>query len=235
MSSYKTLRRPILVRIVAWYGGAVNRASGRYAELLAEAAAHHAGFGPEQCQSIAAEVQNFARENIAQGVVRVWLGLFLVNRYEPAFTKMVTTAVTELADQQPNLISKARANLNRGAAIYAEKPRMRRYSERRSRRVQSNREKQIQEIASLGHEGLSYCREVDGRKLWNPEWIRDKEWPGTYEAAYKQNEKWRKRIQQEKWRICHRWNDQRRKPFTLLSPAGSKFARLQSQLNKSDS
>jgi hypothetical protein len=52
MSFYKTLRRPILVRIVAWYRGAVNRASGRYAELLAEAAAHHAGFGPEPRQAI---------------------------------------------------------------------------------------------------------------------------------------------------------------------------------------
>ncbi len=32
----------------------------------------------------------------------------------------------------------------------------------------------------------------------------NEEWPGTYEAAYRQGKKWRKRIQQEKWRICRR-------------------------------
>jgi len=220
MSFYKTLRRSILVQIIAWYQRCINRAAGRYADLLAEAAAYHAGFGPEQRQTIEEEVQNFARENIAQGAVRIWLGLFLVNRSEPGFTKMVTKVIAELALHESNLISEARANLNRAAAIYANKPGMRRYSERRSRRVQSNREKQIQEIASLGHEGLSYCREVDGRKIWNPEWLRDKEWPRTYEAAYRQSKKWRKRIQQEKWRICHDWNDQRRKPLTLRTLRG---------------
>jgi len=208
------------VRIVVWYGGAVNRAAGQYADLLAEAAAHHVGFGPEQRQAIEEEVQDFARKKIDQRVARGWFGLFLVNRNEPGFTKMVTKAVTKLADQELNLISEARANLNRAAAIYAEKPGMRPYSEQRLRYVPSNREKEIYEIASLGYEGLSYCREVDGRKIWNPEWLRDKEWPRTYEAAYKQRKKWRKRIQQEKWRICHHWNDQRRNRLTLRALSG---------------
>ena len=220
MPFYKTMRRPILVRIVAWYGRAVNRAAGQYADLLAEAAAHHVGFGSEQRQTIEEEVQDFARKKIDQRVAHGWFGLFLVNRNEPGFTKMVATAVTKLADQEPNLISEARANLNRAAAIYAEKLGMRRYSQRRVRYAPSNREKEIYEIASLGYEGLSYCREVDGRKIWNPEWLRDKEWPGTYEAAYKQSKKWRKRIQQEKWRICHHWNDRRRKPLTLRTLRG---------------
>jgi hypothetical protein len=201
MSSYKALRRPILVRIVAWYGGAVNRASGRYAELLAEAAAHHAGFGPEQRQAIEEEVQDFARKKIDQRVARDWLGLLLVNRNESGFTKMVTTAVTKLADQEPNLISEARANLNRAAAIYAEKPKVKHYSKRRLSHVRSNRENTIREIASLGYKGLRYCRELDRRKIsGHPEWLRNEEWPGTYEGAYRQGKKWQKRIHQEKWR-----------------------------------
>ena len=205
MSFYKTLGWPFLVRIVAWYREAVNRASGQYAELLAEAAAHHAGFGPEQRQAIEEEVQDFARKQIDQSVARGWLGRFLVHRYEPAFTKMVTNAVTELADQEPNLISEARANLNRAAAIYSEKPKVRRHAERQSRHVRSNREKAIREIASLGYKGLRYCREVDGRKISGPpEWLINEEWPGTYEGAYRQGKKWQKRIHQEKWRICLR-------------------------------
>jgi hypothetical protein len=205
MSFYKTLRRSIVVRIVAWYGGTINRAAGQYGQRLAEAAAHHKGFGPEQRQAIEEEVQRFAREKIDQRVIRDWMGLFLVNRNEPDFTKMVTKAVTELAGKESSLISEARANLNRAAAIYAEKPRMSRYSERRSRHVRSNREKQIRGIASLGYEGLRYCREVDSRKIsGNPAWLNNEEWPGTYEGAYRQDKKWQKRIQQEKWRISAR-------------------------------
>ena len=205
MSFYKTLRRSIVVRIVAWYGGTINRAAGQYGKRLAEAAAHHKRFGPKQRQAIEEEVQDFARKNIAQEVVRIWLFLFLGNRSEPGFTKIVTKAVTELAGQESNLISEARANFNRAAAIYAEKPRMRRYSERRSRHVHSNREKVIREIASLGFTGLSYCREMDRRKIsGNPAWLNNEEWPGTYEGAYRQGKKWRKRIQQEKWRISAR-------------------------------
>ena len=131
IASYKASRRPTLVQIVAWYRGAVNRASGHYAELLAEAAAHHVGFGPEQRQAIQEEVQDFAQKQIDQRVARVWLGLFLGNRNEPNFTKMVTKVMAELADHESTLISQARAILNRAAAIYAEKPGMRRYSERR--------------------------------------------------------------------------------------------------------
>ena len=202
---YKALRRPIIVRIVTWYGGSINRASGQYAELLAEAAAHHSGFGSEQRQAIEEEVQEFARKKIGQRVARVWLGLFCGNRSEPNFTKMVTKVMAELADHESNLISQARAALNRAAVIYAEKRGMRRYSEQRLRRVQSNREKVVREIAWLGYKGLSYCRELDTRKIsGNPEWLRNKDWPGKYEAAYKQNKKWQKRIQQEKWRICAR-------------------------------
>jgi hypothetical protein len=205
MSFYKTLGRSILVRIVAWYGGAVNRASGRYAELLSEAAAHHAGFGPEQRQAIEEEVKDFARKKIDQRVARDRLGLLLVNRNEPGFTKIVTTAVTKLADQEPNLISEARANLNRAAAIYAEKPKVKQYSKRRLSHVRSNRENTIREIASLGYKGLRYCREVDSRKISaNPQWLNGEGWPGTYEAAYRQDKKWQKRIQQEKWRISSR-------------------------------
>src|ERR1700745_1723725 len=66
MSFYKTLRRSILVRIVAWYGGTINRAAGQYGQQLAEAAAHHKGFGPEQRQAIREEVQDFARKKIDQ-------------------------------------------------------------------------------------------------------------------------------------------------------------------------
>lgn len=131
IASYKASRRPILVQIVAWYRGALNRASGHYAELLAEAAAHHLGFGPEQRQAIQEEVQDFAQKQIDQRVARVWLGLFCGNRSEPNFTKMVTKVMAELADHESTLISQARAILNRAAAIYAEKPGMRRYSERR--------------------------------------------------------------------------------------------------------
>jgi hypothetical protein len=61
LSFYKTLRRSILVQIVAWYQGSINRASGRYADLLAEAAAYHAGFGPEERQAIEEEIHEFAR------------------------------------------------------------------------------------------------------------------------------------------------------------------------------
>lgn len=207
MAFYKASRRPIIVRIVAWYGGTINRAAGQYGQRLVEAAAHHRGFGPEQHQAIQEEVQDFAQKKIDQRVARVWFGLFCGNRSEPGFTKMVMKVMAELAECESNLTSEARANINRAADIYAEKPRMRRYSERRLRHVQSKREKEIREISSLGYEGLSYCREVDGRRLWNPEWLRDKDWPGTYEAAYKLRKKWRKRIQQEKWRICHRRND----------------------------
>jgi len=204
MSFYKTLRRSILVQIIAWYQRCINRAAGRYADLLAEAAAYHAGFGPEQRQTIEEEVQNFARENIAQGAVRIWLGLFLVNRSEPGFTKMVTKVIAELALHESNLISEARANLNRAAAIYAEKPKVKQYSKRRLSHVRSNRENTIREIASLGYKGLRYCREVDSRKISaNPQWLNEG-WPGTYEAAYRQGKKWQKRIQQEKWRICLR-------------------------------
>ncbi len=117
---YKKLRRAILVRIVAWYQGSVNRASGQYADLLAKAAAYHKGFGPEQRQAIDEEVQGFAREQIDQGVVRDWLGLFWMNRNEPGFAKMVTKVVTELARRESSLISEAKANLNRAATIYGE-------------------------------------------------------------------------------------------------------------------
>jgi hypothetical protein len=202
---YKAFRRPIIVRIVAWYGGTINRAAGQYGQRLAEAAAHHKGFGPEQRQAIEEEVQNFVREHIAQGVVRVWLGLFCGNRSEPGFNKIVTEVTAELAVHECNLISEAKVNLNRVSAIYGEKPRMRRYSKRRSGLAQSNRQKELREIASLGYKGLRYCREVDERKiLGDSNWLNNEEWPGTYEAAYKQGKKWRKRIQQEKWRICHR-------------------------------
>jgi hypothetical protein len=203
---YKALRRPIIVRIVAWYRGAINRASAQYGQRLAEASAHHKGFGPEQRQAIEEEVQDFARENIAQGVVRVWLGLFCGNRSEPGFTKyLVTKVMAELGDHESNLISEAKANLNRAAAIYGEKPRMRRYSVRRSGHAQSNREKELREIASLGYKGLSYCREIDKREIsGNLKWLNNEGWPGTYEAAYRQGEKWQKRIQQEKWRISRR-------------------------------
>ena len=120
---YKTLRRAILVRIVAWYQRSVNRASGRYAYLLAEAAAHHKRFRPEVRQAIEEEVQDFAREKIDQREVRVWSGLFWVNRNEPGFTKMVTKVVTELACRKSSLISEAKANLNRAATIYGEEMR----------------------------------------------------------------------------------------------------------------
>lgn len=120
---YKKLRRAILVRIVLWYQGSVNRASGQYADRLAKAAAYHKGFGPEQRQAIEEEVQGFAREKIDQGVVRDWLGLFGVNRNEPGFTKMVTKVVTELARRESSLISEAKANLNRAATIYGEEMR----------------------------------------------------------------------------------------------------------------
>jgi hypothetical protein len=204
IASYKASRRPILVRIVAWYGGAINRAAGQYGQRLAEAAAHHKGFGPKQRQAIEQEVQDFARKKIDQRVARGWM-LFLVKRNEPDFTRMATKAVAELAGQGSSLISEAKANLNRAAAIYGKKPRMRRYSERRSTHVQSIREQKIREIASFGFKGLSYCREMDRCEIsGDPKWLRNKEWPGTYEAAYKQGKKWQKRIQQEKWRICTR-------------------------------
>jgi hypothetical protein len=202
---YKASRRPIFGRLVAWYGGTINRAAGQYGQRLADAAAYHKGFRPKQRQAIEEEVQDFARKKIDQRVARGWLGLFLVNRDEPGFSKMVTRVTAELADQESSLISEARANLNQAAAIYRKKPRMRRYSERRSTHVQSNREKEIREIASLGFKGLSYCREMDRRQIsGDPEWLNNEQWPGTYEGAYRQGKKWQKRIQQEKWRICPR-------------------------------
>jgi hypothetical protein len=131
--------------------------------------------------------------------------LFLVKRNEPDFTTMATKAVAELAGQESSLISEAKANLERAAAIYGKKPRIRRYSERRSTHVHSIREQKIRGIASFGFKGLSYCREVDSRKISaNPQWLNNEGWPGTYEAAYRQGKKWKKRIQHEKWRICRR-------------------------------
>jgi hypothetical protein len=62
MSSYKTLRRANFLRIVAWYGGAINRAADHYGQRLADAAAQHKGFGPEQRQAIEEEFQDFARK-----------------------------------------------------------------------------------------------------------------------------------------------------------------------------
>lgn len=202
---YKTWKRAILVRFVAWYRGIVNRASGRYAELLAEAAKYHKGFGPGQHRDIEKEAQDFAREKIAQSVVRDWLGLFLGNRIEPGFSKMLTKVVTELADHESGLISEARANLARAAAIYGKKPRMRR--RRASDVARSSRQKKIREIISLGCKGPQYCREIDRRKIpGKPEWLT-KGWPGTYETAYKLGKKWQKRIQQEKWRIWRSGKD----------------------------
>ena len=201
---YKTLRRSMLVRIVAWYGEAINRAAGYYGQRLADTAAHHKGLGPEQRQAIVKEVQDFARKRIDQRMARGWLGLFLVNRIEPDFSKMVTKVITELAGHESRLISETKANLKRAAAIYGEKPRMRRYSDQRSMHLQSKREREIREIAGLGYKGLRYCREMDTRKVSAAlAWLNEG-WPGTYEGAYRRSKRWQKRIQQEKWRVFAR-------------------------------
>jgi hypothetical protein len=50
------------------------------------------------------------------------------------------------------------------------------------------------------YKGPAYCRQVDREKLRPiPEWV-ELGWPGSYEKAYNQDKKWKKRIQDEKYR-----------------------------------
>jgi len=73
-------------------------------------------------------------------------------------------------------------------------------STRRSKPHLQKRRKMICEISDLLVEGPKYCAEMDKRSVPPPrEWL-DEGWPRSYSQAYKDT-KWRKRINDEKYRM----------------------------------
>ena len=83
---------------------------------------------------------------------------------------------------------------------------------RRSIRPQSpderKRERVIFGAIQLKLRGLRYCSHLDSKNLLAPERWRLEGWPNKYSSAYKQSEKWRKRIQDEKHRFQLRYDNE---------------------------
>jgi len=71
-----------------------------------------------------------------------------------------------------------------------------------SNAVDAKRYRVIREVAEMGYEGQKYCAALGQREIAVPfAWVKEG-CPREYSKAYKEP-KWRKRIQDEKYRITH--------------------------------